>query len=395
MNEFNFTSNRIRKLKNTTLKDENYSDTGKKGLQLRLSPSDKKTFRLRAWNKLKKKTDQIVIGEYPSISVNDARLFVDNYMHNIASGIDLVEQRKAERAELTIDELFDFWLEQYAKPKLKRWTEEERRYNLYIRKTFGGSKRSEITPEMINAWKVRLLKQKKQRGEGTLSPGVVHRISTTLSSIFTNTDKQLPNPVISNGYRPQKRTIFLGTEDLKKFFEEIKRPRTPQWLSDYLLISLYTGARRSNVLAMSWGDVDLHLKLWIIPSDQTKNLEAMIIPLMPQAIEILKRRKSEKSSTYIFPSSKDKTGHITEPKRAWKKFLSSAGLSTSFRLHDIRRTLGSWQAIKGSSTKLIGASLGHKSEQATAHYAHLTIEPVRESMQRAIEAMHQAEDTVD
>jgi len=52
--------------------------------------------------------------------------------------------------------------------------------------------------------------------------------------------------------------------------------------------------------------------------------------------------------------------------------------------------MGSWQAITGSSTKIIGASLGHKTEQATAIYARLTIDPVRKSMEKAAAAMDSA-----
>lgn len=52
--------------------------------------------------------------------------------------------------------------------------------------------------------------------------------------------------------------------------------------------------------------------------------------------------------------------------------------------------MGSWQAITGSSTKIIGASLGHKTEQATAIYARLTIDPIRESVERAAAAMDSA-----
>ena len=43
---------------------------------------------------------------------------------------------------------------------------------------------------------------------------------------------------------------------------------------------------------------------------------------------------------------------------------------------------GNMAGLTGSSTKLIGASLGHKTEAATAVYARLTIDPVRESMEK-------------
>jgi integrase len=57
------------------------------------------------------------------------------------------------------------------------------------------------------------------------------------------------------------------------------------------------------------------------------------------------------------------------------------------RIHDLRRTLGSWQAASGSSLPVIGRSLGHKQVQTTAIYARLSLEPVRESVERATAAM--------
>ena len=61
-----------------------------------------------------------------------------------------------------------------------------------------------------------------------------------------------------------------------------------------------------------------------------------------------------------------------------------------FRPHDLRRTLGSYQAITGSSLPIIGKSLGHKSQAATQIYARLDLDPVRNSVKKATEAMYAA-----
>ena len=59
-------------------------------------------------------------------------------------------------------------------------------------------------------------------------------------------------------------------------------------------------------------------------------------------------------------------------------------------LHDLRRTLGSWQARTGASLAIIGKSLNHKSPQATAIYARLDLDPVRQSVNTATAAMLEA-----
>jgi hypothetical protein len=57
------------------------------------------------------------------------------------------------------------------------------------------------------------------------------------------------------------------------------------------------------------------------------------------------------------------------------------------QIHDLRRTLGSWQALGGSSLQVIGKSLGHTQVSTTAIYARLTIDPVRESVGKATAAI--------
>jgi hypothetical protein len=60
------------------------------------------------------------------------------------------------------------------------------------------------------------------------------------------------------------------------------------------------------------------------------------------------------------------------------------------RLHDLRRTMGSWQAETGANLSVIGRSLNRKSTQTTAIYARLRMEPDRRSIETAASAILQA-----
>ncbi|CAG36769.1 tyrosine-type recombinase/integrase [Desulfotalea psychrophila] len=395
-NKFNFTKTRLVKIQNTTGKDIHFFDTGMKGLMLRVKANGRKILRARIWDTSKKKEVQENLGEFPELSINDARDIVVARVSDIAKGIDVQERKKQERAEQSLDDVFDIWLNTHAKLNIKRWPEEVRRYELYIKRRLGKKKLSEITPDVILTWRNALLKQKKQRGNDCLSTAMAHRAFVTLSSIFGKAAANIDNPCSKvQRYKEKKRTEFLGSDHLKQFFSRLDHEATDELLRDYLLLSLYTGARQANIRSMRWSEIDLKTQLWIIPADKSKNAEPMVIPLASQAITILAKRKERYGGDFVFISHKSKTGHINEPRRLWKKFLADAELPTSYRFHDIRRTLGSWQAISGSSTKIIGASLGHKSEQATAHYAYLTVDPVRKSVERAIEAMHEAGEKED
>ena len=76
-------------------------------------------------------------------------------------------------------------------------------------------------------------------------------------------------------------------------------------------------------------------------------------------------------------------------RKAWLRILARAGLA-NVHIHDLRRTMGSWQARTGASMVVIGKSLGHKSQQATAVYARLELDPVRQAMTTATSAMLEA-----
>jgi len=400
MEQFHFTNARLQKITNTTGKDELYKDTGQKGLVLRVTKADTKIFRLHAWNKAKRKMTWIVIGHYPDVRINDARAIVSEHLLDLLHGIDVAERIKLNRDEQTLDDLFIVWLNEHAKVNNKRWDQDKRRYDLYIGPHLGSMTISEITPDVIRRWQSILAKQKKQRGNTHekplqfLSKAMIHRNLIVLSSVFSKAAPDLSNPCFElRKYKPEKRTIFLKSDELASFFLALGHPETPEYLRDYLLLSLYTGARKSNVLSMRWDQIDLNLKLWMIPANEMKNSEPMIIPLLEQLIVILQRKKRTSSSIFVLPSPRQSSsGHLAEPKKSWKSLLKRAGLPGTYRLHDLRRTMGSWQAITGSSTKIIGASLGHRSESATAHYAHLTIEPVRAAMQKAADAMDEQKD---
>jgi integrase len=74
--------------------------------------------------------------------------------------------------------------------------------------------------------------------------------------------------------------------------------------------------------------------------------EEHTVPLVPKAIEILTERKNGSSSEWVFPT-KSKSGHLVSPKDAWLRVKKRARLD-DLNLHDLRRTLGSWQAATGA-----------------------------------------------
>ena len=72
--------------------------------------------------------------------------------------------------------------------------------------------------------------------------------------------------------------------------------------------------------------------------------------------------------------------------RQWREILKRADIE-DLRIHDLRRSLGSWQTITGASLQVVGKTLGHSRPETTAIYSRLSDNPVREAMQTATAAM--------
>ena len=177
-------------------------------------------------------------------------------------------------------------------------------------------------------------------------------------------------------FQVRSRERFLLPDEFERFKAALEG-ESPI-LRDFFWMCLLTGARRGRVQAMQWEEIDTTLAMWRIPKD--KNGDSQHIPLSPAALAILQRRKSESRSSWVFPSERS-DGHLVEPKRAWKRITKRANIS-DLRIHDLRRTVGSYMAIRGESPYVIGRALGHKDQRSTAVYARLNLEPIRKAFEQ-------------
>ena len=83
---------------------------------------------------------------------------------------------------------------------------------------------------------------------------------------------------------------------------------------DFFILCLLTGARRSNVQAMRWEEVDLGLRMWRIPD--TKSGDPIVAPLVDPAVHILQARlEASDGCPWVF-ATRSKTGHLVEPKNS-------------------------------------------------------------------------------
>ena len=192
------------------------------------------------------------------------------------------------------------------------------------------------------------------------------------------------NPAVGiKMFKEQSRERFLQPDELQRLFAALAEEPN-EVFKNYVLLSLFIGQRRQNMLSMRWSYVDLNLGFVRFPD--SKNGEPQRIPLIVQAQEILKDMKQYATNDWVFPSDGSKSGHLEDLHRPWYALLKRANIE-NFRVHDLRRTFGSYQAITGTSLFIIGKALGDKTTAATQVYSRLTMDPIRESIQRGADKM--------
>jgi integrase len=333
----------------------------------------------------------VKLGTFPEMTVERAREEAQKILGAFASGANPAEAKRIFKAEPSFSEFF-LEYEQRHGAKKRAWSDDQQRFRDYLKKPLGNYKLSEITRAMV-------AKALSDAEKGTAErPGksvaTVRNIRALASSVLAKAVEwgyleANPAQGLKVAGKKVSRDRFLQSDELPRFFAALATESNPT-MRDFILMALLTGARRANLCAMHWREIDLNACIWRIPI--TKNDEPQTVTLCPEAVEILKARKAITENGFVFPGN-SASQHIEEPKKAVIRVMERAGIPygrkvpNGVTLHDLRRTLGSWQARTGASLAIIGKSLNHKSLQATAIYARLDLDPVRESVNTATSAM--------
>lgn len=365
-----------------------YLDAKTTGLQIRVTNTGAKTFSVYRRTK-GGRPERITLGRFPTMTIEQARKQAARINAEIEEGSNPAQVKRAHRDEMSFAELFKEYGERHGSKK-KSWATDLSLYANHLQ-CIAPHKLTKVTREMIS----RILSDLDKAGK---AGATINNVRALVSSVFSRAIEwgyTTSNPVTGIKTRAKvKRDRFLQADELPRFFKSLAEEPN-ETLRDYILLALLTGARRSNLLAMRWKEISIKESVWRIPD--TKNGTPQNVTLSPEAVTIINIRKdnAEKNAEFVFPGSGE-SGHIEEPKKAVIRVMERAGIPygrdkpDGVTLHDLRRTLGSWQAKTGASLAIIGKSLNHKSQQATAIYARLDLDPVRQSVNVATAAMLEA-----
>ena len=376
--KYSFTKSLIENL-SVPGKRTSYFDLRVRGLYLDVTTHGVKTFYVR--RKINGRSDKLFIGRFPEVSVEQARVRAMSFHADLAAGHNQIEEKRSRKSELSLSELFELYLERHVTKSRK--TANFMRYDFEsLFSHWKDRKLSSITRESVELLHTQIGKGRgKYRANRAIQLLSAMYNKAILWKLYTS-----DNPVRGiTKFVEHARERVLREDEIGSFFGCLNDEPKDQFY-DFIMLSILTGQRKSNVLAMRWPDVDFTACTWTISGELMKNGQTMTVALTEKEMEILQRRLSRKVNDFVFPSV-GKKGHYIEPKRRWKELLSRAKI-TNFRLHDLRRTLATYMVNSGANVALIQSALNHKDLKTTLKvYAKVAKRAELEAREKAHELM--------
>jgi len=178
-----------------------------------------------------------------------------------------------------------------------------------------------------------------------------------------------------------KKNDSLRRAQIRPWFEEVQKIGNSV-ISAYLQCLLLTGARRNELAALRWADVDFQWKSLTIRDKVEGERTIPLTPYVEHLISALPRRKltvrqiggeakrvkTEVPNEFVFSSTTAMSGRLEEPRHQHNKALDAAALP-ALSLHGLRRSFGTLSEWVEVPVGIVAQIMGHKpSAIAEKHY---------------------------
>ena len=329
------------------------------------------------------------LGREGELTPDEARERCMRVLGNVAGGrspLDGLEGAEGLTLGQFIAEFYDPW----TRARRPKWAEI---YMAQLKRLFGhwyGRPLASLTVADIDQW------QTKRIAEG-IAPATIQRDLNYLASVVTRAVKlgKLPDNPVRRVERARidrtPKVRYLDAAEEKRLREALSerdaemrkaRDSANRWrkarkqdplpplpyfgdhLTPAVLISMNTGMRRGELLALRWANVDMKGKQITIEGATAKAGQTRHIPLNAEALDVLKKWKEQA------PAGDRVIAVDTGFKTAWASLLERAKI-TKFRWHDLRHHFASRLVQAGVPLNTVRELLGHGSMAMTLRYAHL------------------------
>lgn len=374
-------------------------DSRLSGFVLRVQPSGARSYYAQIG-----RGKRVALGKVGQFTPDEARERCEKVLGNVAHGRAPLHDLDGAPDGPTLGE---FITEVYAPWTVARRPKWAQTYLTQIKRLFGdwyGKPLAAITPEDVDRWQT-------GRIAAGIAPATVQRELNYLASVLTRAvklKKLATNPARAVERAKVDRTpkvryldpaeekrlrAALSERDAemraaresankwRKSRKEDPLPSLPHYgdhLTPAVLLSMNTGMRRGELLALKWASVDMKGKQITVEGSTAKSQQTRHVPLNDEALDVLKKWKAQApDSDRVIPIS---TGFKT----AWSHLLERAKI-TKFRWHDLRHHFASRLVQAGVPLNTVRELLGHGSMAMTLRYAHLAPDQKAEAVAKLVQ----------
>jgi integrase len=372
-------------------------DSRLSGFVLRVQPSGARSYYAQV-----ARGRRVAIGKVGELTPDEARERCEKVLGNVAHGrppLHGLDGAEGLTLGQFITDTYSPWAKAH-RPRTANGTLDRIRLHF---SSWYGRPLSSITVEDIERWRL------KRINEG-ITPSTIRRDLDGLSSVLTRAVKlsKLSDNVVRRVERPRidrtPKVRYLDTAEEKRLREALRerdaemraaRESANRWrrerkqeplpalphhgdhLAPAVLISINTGTRRGELLALRWTSVDMKGKQITIEGSTAKSQQTRHIPLNVEVLEVLKHWKDQA------PEGERVIAVDTGFKTAFSALLERAKI-TRFRWHDLRHHFASRLVQAGVPLNTVRELLGHASLAMTLRYAHLAPDQKREAVAKLV-----------
>ena len=382
---------------NAAPRDKEYRIHDGGGLYFRVRPSGAKSWLFSFSLPGDRKLFRMPIGALNDVSLKEARNKVIELRKLVAEGIDPRTAKAAAIAAnaqaITMQVLFDTWIE-FEKITCRvtpTWIKRhEDRWRLHLKAILGNILARDITrahlATALDAMTRKGIREETRKALSTLNLMMDYALTRHL--IDQNPARLLkPKDFAATASRPRDRVLSLS--ELRRLWGSLEQASEATQSSDKISamsivttsaikLLILTGARRGEVAAMRWDELNLDAGVWLLPSERTKNRQAHTIYLPDLAVNVIHSLQPiSGNSQFVFDTGNYRDGgHIHADTLTGviarlrgtvtgskKKITDSAPLvdMKPFSIHDLRRSAATaWGEYLKTEPHVIEKMLNHQ-----------------------------------
>jgi integrase len=326
-------------------------------------------------------------GYYPATSLVHAREKYQEFRDALRQGRDPFLEGEETESQVTVKELCERFIKEYAigsdpeYPRKRSWREDQRIFDYDLVSEFGDRPVVSITDDDVED----LLFGVVDRG----APRSAEKLQTAARKCWNEAIKLnrrrgekavrrrwVPglkdNPWANVELSKRKtQSVFLNESQIRSFLRNLPKTTIEQVYQDALLLQFLTAARVGEVAGLLWDEIDFRHKVWNLPAERSKNKQAHGVLLSDQAITLLKRRKKESISEYVFPAPRS-SGYVapTLIARHLKSSRAKLKVPDGFSTHGLRHTALTQIAKLGYGKHIRDRISNHKDTSIDSTYQH-------------------------